>query len=214
MIEDKKVIIVAHYLLYGAGHALRDYLLSKKVQLISCIFLPLASQRNVFITSHKRQKLSFTQTTDRSRHLGIFDYFIDIVTVIAFVLKQRPYDLYVGYDPLNCVSGLLLRRMGKVKRVIFYSIDFVPIRFENKLLNFIYHQLEIYCVKRADEVWNVSPRIAEGREKFLRLSAYQFQQKVVPIGIWNYKIKKRPIRQIKKYQILFMGHLLEKQGVS
>ena len=214
MTQNSRIIIVAHYLLYGAGHALRDYLLSKKTKLISCVFLPLASQRNVFITTHKQNKLSFTQTMDRSKNLGVLDYFIDVATIIAFVFKQKPYDVYVGCDPLNCVSGLMLKSIGRVRKVIFYSIDFVPIRFENKLLNFIYHQLEIYCVKNSDEVWNVSPRIAEGREKFLKLSASKYPQQVVPIGVWSDKIKKRPLNKIKKHQILFVGHLLEKQGVQ
>jgi glycosyltransferase involved in cell wall biosynthesis len=39
-------------------------------------------------------------------------------------------------------------------------------------------------------------------------------QKVVPIGIWNNKIRKLPFSKIKRHQLFFVGHLLEKQGVQ
>ena len=104
--------------------------------------------------------------------------------------------------------------MSACTEVIFYSIDFVPQRFNNSLLNNIFHTLEIYCVKKSDYVWNVSPRIAEGRKKILHISDKQYKQIVVPIGVWNHKVKKRNFNQIKKHQILFLGHLLEKQGVK
>ncbi len=214
MIESERIIIVAHYLLYGAAHALRDYLLPKKIKALTCLFLPLATQRKVFLTTYKGGKSVSNTTISRDANLGFFDYIIDVFTTIQFVFNQKPYNVFIGCDPLNCLSGLLLKRMGKVKKVIFYSIDFVPIRFQNKLLNTIYHQIEIYCVKHADVVWNVSPRIAEGRETFLHLSAKKYPQVVVPIGIWNDKIKKRTVRQIKKQQMLFLGHVLEKQGVQ
>ena len=76
------------------------------------------------------------------------------------------YDVYIGVDPLNCLSGLVLRSLGLVKCVIFYSIDFTPKRFPQKLVNDLYHAIESFCVRFADIRWDISPRIAEGREKF------------------------------------------------
>lgn len=222
-LKDKKIIIATHYLLYGAAQAFRDYLNSKKINTLLYIALPLVTQRNAYFISYEKGKQMSEKIINRGKAIPVFDYFIDFLQTVWFVSVQQPHTnpllkgegtVYIGVDGLNCLAGLLLKKFGKVKKVIFYSIDFVPIRFPNKLLNAIYHNIEIFCVKHADECWNVSPRIAEGRETFLHLSQKEYAQKVVPIGIWNKDIKKRPFHQIKKHQVLFIGHLLEKQGVQ
>ncbi len=219
MIKSKKVIIVAHYLLYGAAHALTDYLISNDLERLFCIFLPLSSQRKTFLIQYNKSKQKklikrSEKISQRFFNLGPIDYLFDIIQVLLAILSKDKYDTYIGFDALNCLTGIFLKKIGRVKNVIFYSIDFVPIRFNNRLLNYIYHQVEIYCVKQADQIWNVSPRIAEGRQKFLNLSIEKYPQLVVPIGVWNSKIKKRTSSKVKKNQILFLGHLLEKQGVQ
>jgi glycosyltransferase involved in cell wall biosynthesis len=219
MIENQRVIIVAHYLLYGAAHALRDYLISQNIEKLLCVFLPLATQRNTSLIEYKKSKINKMKVGgkkdyNRSLNLGPLDYLIDIFQTFWFVYSKEKYQVYFGFDCLNCLTGLFLKKIKKVDRVIFYSIDFVPIRFTNSLLNYIYHQIEIYCVKHADEVWNVSPRIATGREKFLHVSAKKYKQTVVPIGVWNDRVVKRDLRDSNKHQLLFMGHILEKQGVQ
>jgi phosphatidylinositol alpha-1,6-mannosyltransferase len=39
-------------------------------------------------------------------------------------------------------------------------------------------------------------------------------QKVVPIGIWTNRRIKLPLEKIHRHRVLFVGHLLEKQGVQ
>src|SRR5271155_4411406 len=129
--SDERIIIVAHYLLYGAAHALRDYLLEKKGKKLTCIFLPLASQRTVFVTSYSGKRKMYDKCAKRKINLGFLEYFWDSILTINFVVRQKKYDHYMGFDALNCFSGLLLKKIGKVKKVTFYSIDFVPVRFHN-----------------------------------------------------------------------------------
>ncbi len=213
-LKDKKIIIVAHFLLYGAAQALTDYLNNKKINKLLYIALPLVTQRQEFVLRYEKGSQVSKKISDRENVITVIDYLIDFFSVVLSVWKQGFYDIYVGFDALNCLSGLFLRKIGKVNKVIFYSIDFVPIRFSNKILNTIYHKIEIFCVQHADECWNVSPRIAQGREDFFHVSQSKYLQKVVPIGIWNKDIKKREFKEINKHQLLFIGHLLEKQGVQ
>lgn len=215
MKNHKKIVIVAHYLLYGAAHALRDYLLKKYYQNILFITLPLVSQRTtrkiLYENKHIKEDISFTRKNKET----MFDYFMDFFQVITFIFFQKEvYDIYFGFDCLNCLTGILLRKTGRIKKVIFYSIDFSPIRFKNPLINKVYHAIEKFCILHADEVWNVSPRIAEGRESFLHISSKKYHQKVVPIGVWTNDIKITPFKKVKKQQIVFLGHILEKQGVQ
>lgn len=84
-------------------------------------------------------------------------------TVKYFSRHSEAIDAYVAIDPLNALSAIRLKNKGKVKKVIFYTADYSPKRFGNLLLNYIYHAIDKYCVKRADEVWSVSTRICEVR---------------------------------------------------
>jgi glycosyltransferase involved in cell wall biosynthesis len=85
-----------------------------------------------------------------------------INTVLYFSFKEKA-DVYIGIDPLNAVAGIFLKKLGRVEKSIFYTADYSPTRFSNKLMNSIYHSIDRYCVKHADEVWSVSSKIAELR---------------------------------------------------
>lgn len=146
---------------------------------------------------------------------GVISYVLDFFQVIWWIYSKKDvYDVFIGVNNLNAFAELFLKKIGKVKKVIFYTMDFVPIRFENRILNYIYHQIEIIAIKKSDETWNVSPRMSSGREKYLKLSVKKYPQRFIPVGIWNDTMKKRSFQGIKKHQLLFIGHLLEKQGIQ
>ncbi|MEK7087497.1 MAG: glycosyltransferase, partial [Patescibacteria group bacterium] len=213
--EEQKFIVATHQMVYGAPQALKDYLIQKNTKELVFIGLPFHEQRTTFFEVYEKNKKIFSKLFSRKFSFGFLDYILDFLTVFYLILKQNhKYDFFFGVDGLNCLAGLLLKKMKKVNHVVFYSIDFAPIRFKNKILNYIFHAIEKICVNKSDLVWNVSPRIAEGREQFLQIKNDPTHQVVVPIGIWNKNIKKRDFKDVKKHQLLFVGHLLEKQGVQ
>jgi glycosyltransferase involved in cell wall biosynthesis len=122
------------------------------------------------------------------------------------------YDLFIRIDSLNALAGIILKRLGRVRKVAFYTIDFVPKRFSNPLLNTLYHRIDRFCVEHADITWNLSDRMAEGREK---VSGYprklREKQIELPIGVWWNRIK--PKKAIGN-RAIFVGHITEKQGVQ
>lgn len=214
----QKIVISTHEMFYGVPHALRDYLLNKKIKRLTFIGHSLidqiVDQKKSSIVVYEKGKQVFKKHVARSAY-GILSYIFDFFLTTYWIIKQREkYDMFIGVDALNSFSGLTLKKIGKVEKVIFYAMDFHPIRFNNKLLNFIYHKIEKFCVKNVDEIWNVSPKIAEGRERFLHISEIDYPQKVVSSGIWSKKVKKFPSDKVKKHQLLFLGHLLEKQGLQ
>lgn len=214
MNKDQKIVIVTHEMFYGVPHALRDYLLNNKLSQVIFIGLPFIEQRNSTITRYNEGKKTFEKKIHQ-RFSGIAGYISDIFLTIFWVNSQKgKYNVYVGVDVLNSLSGIILKKMGKVEKVIFYAMDFVPGHFYNYFLNTFYHKVEEFCVKNVDEVWNVSPKIAEGREKFLHIESKKYPQRVVNSGIWTDKVKKFPFSKVRKHQLLFLGHLLEKQGLQ
>jgi glycosyltransferase involved in cell wall biosynthesis len=115
-------------------------------------------------------------------------------------------DVFVGIDSLNAAAGLALRRAGKARRVVFWTIDYVPERFRSRLLNRIYHRFDRFCVRRCDVTWNVSPRMEPAR----RERGVEGPQRIVPIGATT----RRPRAPTEPNRVIFVGHLLEKQGVQ
>jgi len=114
-------------------------------------------------------------------------------------------DVFVGIDSLNAAAGLALRRGGKARHTVFWTIDFVPERFPSRMFNGIYHRFDRLCVRHSDETWNVSPRIEAAR----RERGIVGPQRVVPIGA-NVGHPQLPVPG----RLIFVGHLLEKQGVQ
>lgn len=126
------------------------------------------------------------------------------------------WDVYIGMDGLCVLFGNILRFFGKAKKTIYWAIDFVPEhRFGGKLKNKIYHWINKTGYRKADEMWDLSPRMAEAREKFLGITSGDYKKHaVVPYGVWTDRIKKYGYDECERNTVVFMGHLLEKQGAQ
>lgn len=87
---------------------------------------------------------------------------MSVIVVRAFILHPK---IFIGIDPLNALSGVILKKLGMVKKTVFYSVDYTSTRFKNKLTNLIYLWIDKIVAKNSDEVWNVSKRIIDLRIK-------------------------------------------------
>lgn len=210
---SSRVIVATHELYYGAAQALRDYLVGH-VKEVVYLSHPIRrenpkSKREVYKNGKLLQTVSFVRPSGNALWFGV-----DFITTIVWGIALRgTYDVFIGVDPLNCLAGLALRSLGLVNRVIFFSIDFTPRRFPQRLLNSVYHAIESWCVRFSDIRWDISPRIAQGREKFLRLTQKDYPVTVVPVGLWEKDIV-GPNVNFNAHRIVFVGHLLKKQGVD
>lgn len=126
------------------------------------------------------------------------------------ILKARgKIDLFIGIDPLNAFSGIIAKKIGKVKKIIFYTADYAHQRFENPLMNWVYHAFDRFGIKNADQVWNSSTRIVEQRKKqgvpaeklFLVSSAPAFES-----------AKRLPYSEINKQDLVIVSHLTKALG--
>lgn len=213
-VTKSKIVISTHYLVYGAPQALRDYLIDNRIQSLFFVAHPLERNNGrsywewIEEGKVKRKHKSFIRTG-----ISVVNYLIEAYLTFIWVLfRKEKFDVFVGVDNLNASIGIILRALGRVHSVIYYTIDYSPQRFVNRLLNLLYHKIDYFCAKHADLVWNVSPRIAKGRKEKWGLNFDK--QRVVPIGIWFERLKRKPFDQIKRYQLLFLGHLIKKQGVQ
>ena len=91
-------------------------------------------------------------------------YMTEIFASVAYFTFKSKANIYVGIDPLNAVTGIILKKISRVDKVIFYTSDYSEKRFKSKFLSKVYHWIDSYCVKHADEVWSVSSRIVDIRK--------------------------------------------------
>ena len=126
------------------------------------------------------------------------------------------WDRYIAVDGLLTVFGLLLRALGRVKHVTFWSLDFVPSnRFASRLRNAIYARINRTAALHADEVWDHTALMVEAKRTHLGLTPQDYRAHfVVPYGIWIDRITPRTFEACEQNVLVFIGHLIEKQGAQ
>lgn len=221
-LKTKKTVIVLHEgLPVGPSHDLRKFLLDNSVGTLLFITHPLTYVKDYYKESSKytyyqdgrfvRDKKAF-----HWRLPDVFLYCKDFIYSIVWCFGQNEkYDVFFGVDPLNALAGIVLRRLGRVDKVVYYTIDYFSQRFSNKIVNKLYHMIDKISVRFADETWNLSPVMIQAREKFNNMNREIYdKQKTVPVGVWFYEIKRKPLNEIDKNKIIFIGHLAAYMGVD
>jgi len=218
---SKAVIVVHEAIPVGPSHDLRDFLLQHQIQELLFIAHPLIFLKEFYKKSsryeeYKTGKLTAKKTAFHYRLPDVLLYGKDFFYSILWCLLQKAkYDFYIGIDPLNAFAGLVLRKLGKVEKVAYYSIDYFTNRFDNKILNKIYHFIDKLCVKYADETWNLSPMMALARQRYSYMDRRIFnRQFTVPIGVWVHKVKRKKFSEINRKKIVFIGSFVSLMGID
>ncbi len=211
-LANKRVAIISHVYAPGPPHELEEYL-KGRVEELYFVAHPLSfvKQRPSEYRRYQAGKLVVQDKSIIWRLPDLLLYIKDFIANLYLIGRGPKYDLVIALDNLNAASAIWLRTFGRVKKVVFYTIDYIPKRFTNPLLNTLYHKLDDYCVRHADYVWNLSPVMTEMREQKGIEPKYREKQLIVPIGthiLPQGKIRKDP------NLLVFMGHLRPGQGVD
>ena len=214
----KKMVISSHVRGTGPSSFLEDYAKINFYKLLSIEHPLILEDSNVssyrlyregqLLKEHQR-KLLQNKILARVQQLHL--------TLFWSMKEIGRVNLFIGVNTFNCTAGLILRFFSLNKRVIFYSIDWSPKRFKNKILNGLFHTLDRSSALLADESWNVSKEIISERwnlKYLFLLKNYALKKSIVlPIGLSNhFRIKELPQRH--KHRLVFLGHLIEKQGLQ
>jgi len=218
LIPELSVVIAKHTFTTGSVEdALRDFLNEHKVSRLAYISHPFsyAYPLNSTLTLYEKGVQVKQIRAPVIKGPDLLFYVKDFLVTILFMVRMgMKFDLYIGADNLNTSAGLMLKRFGLVREVIFYTIDYVPRRFHNRLLNRIYHLNDRFCCYHCDCIWNLSPAMAEEREKRGVLRRRSAPQITVPTGANFDAIIRLPFDQINRSTIVYMGHLRKNQGVD
>lgn len=213
-LKSKRVAIVTHVYATGPAQELEDFLKDKVLYLLF-IGHPFSFAKDIrsFYKVYSGGRLFKEVMSKEYRFPDILLYFKDFFLSLVWIIKDpASFDLYIGLDPLNALAGIILKKINKVKKVVYYTIDYTPKRFENPVLNAIYHKIDNYCVLKSDRVWNLSDKMTEARK---RKGIYKTaHQKVVPIGVNQSRINITDIGQINRHNLVYMGHVKKRQGLE
>jgi glycosyltransferase involved in cell wall biosynthesis len=139
----------------------------------------------------------------------------DMLFTLWYLSRLEPrFQIYIGVDNLNARSGLLLRRLGTIRRVIYYVIDYAPHRFSHRLGQALYRMLDRTCCYGADAVWNVSAAMEEARRDDGIEPSRCAPQIEVPLGNRYYDAPRVPYEEIDPNLIIFLGSLRPEQGLD
>jgi glycosyltransferase involved in cell wall biosynthesis len=215
--KNLNTIIVTHEATTGPAQELRDFLIPKVKNLLfiahPLLFFSKMKERSSYCEKYENGKLTKRHQAFHWQCSEYLSYLKDCFYTFFWVFVSRDkYNLFVGSGNINALIGIVLKKLGKVKKTVFYCIDYVPQRFNNHTINNIYHLIDKICAEKCDVTWNLSPRMIEGREKRWRKNFPK--QAVVSHGVHFYRIKRLPFDKIDKKEIVFMGSILEKQGIQ
>jgi glycosyltransferase involved in cell wall biosynthesis len=137
----------------------------------------------------------------------------DFLSVLDWSLRDKElYDFFIGFESVNALAGILLRKLGKVSTVIYYVSDYSPNRYQNKVFNRFYLWLDKMAARYADVIWDVSPAMQPARMSVGLDPAKSAPVLVVPNALYPKQIRSESIERIFYHTIVFMGTLGEENG--
>lgn len=222
-VKDSNILILFHeHVTGGVAHILRDYLLEKSPNKLLFIAHPLlyikeSYKKSSYFEFYVNGKLRKKHTAFHWALPEQLLYLKDFIYALYWTFKTNTkYNVIVALDPLNTVAGLAIKILGRADKVVYYSIDYFPQRFENPVMNRIYHSIDKLAVRFSDETWNVGARMAKARAlgNGMRADVYKKRQFHVPIGVWFAKIKRKPVSQFNKNKLIYAGGFVPYMGID
>lgn len=137
----------------------------------------------------------------------------DFLSVIDQGIKSHEkFDFMIGFEAINAIAGVFLRKIGKVDTVIYYVSDYSPSRYKNKWFNKLYLWLDRFAASNADFIWDVSVAMQPARIK----AGLDFRKSApvlhVPNALYPAQIKAAPLKDIIPYSLVFVGTLGVENG--
>lgn len=191
----------------GPAQALRDYLVARGAHVVT-IFHPLTAEQGTehVITTYADGK----RVTERRRRVPLRAPLSFLADPFIPVVGPRA-DAWFGFNPLACARGLATR----APFVVLWSVDFVPDRFgRGTVATRIYDRLDRLCCMRANARVELSAAARDARARRHRLPPDAADAHVVPMGAWLDRVPTAPPDGFGRRRVVFLGHLVERQGVD
>lgn len=177
------------------------------IKKINFIFSRLDPQKLRYVV-----KAAKTKTYIRLKLRDIFSNFYFFLRNLNQIRDEK-IDLYIGVECINAFCGIFLKKIGLVKIVVYYVFDWIPYRYKNPIMGWLYIWLDRFATYNADYSWNITYKIAEGREKLFKFDRKKMSpQLYVPYSISLISNKVLPVDKIDKNLIIYSGYMTDING--
>ena len=209
---NKVFLIHASGYASGPAQALVDFLKMNDVDLIEFLQHPLVAEGPGLHIQTMIVKNGEQTTKERLRpNKPPFTYIFDLFTP----MRLRHSDVWVSFNALATVQGLIFRKLGRTKYVVHWSVDFVPRRFSNSLVNWVYESFDKKCCESADLRVELSNAALENRDEHYGLEENRKAKAlVIPMGFWNDRVPVCSEDAWQTKRIVFLGHLVDRMGLD
>lgn len=137
----------------------------------------------------------------------------DFISVLDFVFRNKTkFDLYIGFESINALAGIVLKKFGKIDKVVYYVSDFSPKRYPIKWFNNLYLLLDKLATTYADATWNVSMAMSEARKKLGHNMDKISPQILAPNAFFKKQIKYLPFSKVTPFSIVYAGSMGPENG--
>jgi glycosyltransferase involved in cell wall biosynthesis len=211
-ITESTFVVLAH----GTDDAppaagLIEYLALRGARRLTTVFHPLSKEDG------NRREITIYEAGRRPRRRTIrlparppYTYPLDLLVPPRYPRA----DGWFAFNNLMCARGLLERRAGRVAKVGYWAVDFVPDRFgAGNLLTRTYDLLDDHCCRHADLRIELSQAALAGRDARHGIPSDAGAPRVIaPIGAWLERVPVTSEDAWKSRRIAFVGHLVERMG--
>lgn len=214
------------------GQPLLDHLNSLRAKKIAFLDQPVPLSEpshlcalEIYEKGEKKKTLPFpklffplTKVGEKRKRIGGTSFRLkvrDFVLVVYFSLKSKgKYDFFIGSESINTLAGILMKKLGAFKKVVFYVVDLGPDRYGNKIINWLYLKLDKFCAYNSDFCFITSPFYQKMREEEFRYDKNKMAKHIVcPFGIDMNYIKILPEEKLIN-QVVFNGSIEEENCIE
>jgi len=132
----------------------------------------------------------------------------DFFSVLEWGIRSRKkYDIFIGMESIYTIAGIVLRKIGITRYVIYYVSDYSPKRYSQNWFNTIYVFLDKFCAKHSEYIWDVSPAMQKGRKQAGLEQDKSAPVIIVPNALFPSQIFHCPINEQIPHSLVFAGTL-------
>lgn len=215
-LKETNILFVTHTHVVIFSELFKSFISQKfnSFTIIRHPLFPVKGTKSVYF-AYKQHNLRKHYNFSRLPAPYVINFIKDFMLTLYWVLMTDSfYDIAFGTNNMNVISLLLLKKMGRINKVIYVSIDYTPQRYDNPILDLIYHWFDKICCYQADIIWNSSRRMNEERSKHgIDLNKIA-KTIIIPDGS-NFNAKKRlPMSKINRFTFIFLGNMRPVMGVE
>lgn len=143
--------------------------------------------------------------------LAVFRDLFSLLCILAVTLRRvsRPSEVVLAFGPWAGLVGLVLRRLGRARTMVYEDRDYEPGLYPDRLRQWYVGVIERFGIRRADVVISVSELLSDRRWADTGRRTH-----VIPSGVDREPFEGLPSPDRSAARLIFVGNLMAWSGIE